>query len=251
MSLKRSVSFITPTVEREEPPKFMLDQNIYEESELMKQQMSILDRHPMTFASIIPNEKKHPFVPPKPQLLRSYKFPEPIAIDEKSVVSPPTAFESKWTNVFTTPDEPSTELDTNQGYSDALCRWIPCSWEGVLKLPIGTWIQYTSNVYPEYKLRKKIVCVLGPSPEMLYENIFVWTPMSKDRKHYRETTTELEAKNCRAGYHLPSLDAPPDQKLFECTNCLCKGWKLGRGSEAVKRIFYVSPWTLNSRKIKV
>jgi hypothetical protein len=177
-------------------------------------------------------------------------FPDPVAIDVDSVITPTSsADDAKWANLFITPDEPAIDLDSNQGYSDALKKWIPCTWEGVQKLPIGSWIQYTSNVYPEYKLRKKIVCVIGCSPELYYDAIHVWTPMSKDQKHFRPTTTEIEAKSCRAGYHLLDLDAPSDSKLTLCTNCLCRGWKLTKGNDSVKRIFYVSPWTIKPRTV--
>jgi|GEM_PF-5058718 len=249
MALKRSVSFMgCQPMSPINPPKLVLDAEYAEQLAETEHQHSVIQQNPFSFPikrplSRCPSE----FIPTrsKPQV----KFPEPVAMDLNSVISATPVHESKWANLFVTPDEPATELDSNQGYSSALQNWVPCSWEGILKLPIGTWVQYTSNVYPEYKLRKKIVCIIGVSPELYYDAIHVWTPMSKDQKHYRLTTTDIEAKSCRAGYHLMDVNAPSDSKMTLCMNCLCRGWKLTKGNENVKRIFYVSPWSLKPRTV--
>lgn len=170
----------------------------------------------------IPNVKRPPIT----------VFPQTIPGDV--LVSPPMPGELKWTSCMSTPDT-AASVDEGRSYSSGLAKWSPLAWEGLTKIPQGTWLQYTTNVYPEYKDRKKVVCTVGSALRSREGSIEVWSVLPSDSK------SSAPAACCK-GYHSPK--ASPLSPFIECDHCPVKGWPLSPGNPSQDRKFYVSPWVL-------
>lgn len=177
-------------------------------------------------------------------------FPSMVS-DSGTLVEPPILHETKWTSVYRTPSEPVKSSDDDyQSYSSALKNWTQITWEGVKSMPTGTWIQYTSNVYPDYKTRKKTVCIIGNTIYNDIESVTAWSIMGKDTKDHNELTNESSEKLCRKGYHLQSLNSNPNSPFVDCEYCKCRGWRLSKGSSSQARLFYASPWSISREEKK-
>jgi hypothetical protein len=173
-------------------------------------------------SDIIPNMKRPPIT----------TFPHVIPGDV--LISPPMPGELKWTSCMTDPNT-AASVDEGRSYSNGLAKWSPVTWDGVSKLPQGTWVQYTTSVYPDYKERKKVVCTVGQSFRSRLGSLEVWSVVPSASK-------STVSPHCLKGYHEPKTS--PLTPFLECEHCPVKGWALSPGNPSQDRRFYVSPWVL-------
>ena len=171
-------------------------------------------------------------------------FPEAIG-EIDAVISPPLANETKWTTTYSAPGEVLT-IHEDVGFYNALMNWKQITFHGVKCLPQGTWIQYTSNLYPDYSKRKKTICIIGENPMSDNNELTVWSLFRKDGSSENASTTMISSTMCRKGGHLISLRPRESPNFMECEMCNCKGWKLTKGSASQARLFYASPWAISN-----
>jgi hypothetical protein len=141
-------------------------------------------------------------------------------------------------------------VDLNQTYTPSLKNWVPLSWEKVLKLQVGSWVQYTTTKYPEFVNRKKVLCVVGNGilgeGKMEVEGgereMFMWTVLQDKKeavKNHRPEKPEWVA--CSRGRHSPIVLAESNG-LMGCEHCSCRGWRMTKGRVHHDRHFYVNPF---------
>lgn len=178
---------------------------------------------------------------PKPP---SAVFPQTIA-ENDAVISPPIFNELKWTTEYSSPGE-VLRITEDPSFTNALTNWRQISFIGVKSLPQGTWIQYTSNIFPDYTKRKKTVCIIGENLRTQPDELTVWSLFRKDGSSANLFTSPTTTMHCRRGSHLISLRPRVNSNFMECDLCNCKGWKLTQGSASQGRLFYASPWSISN-----
>ena len=166
-------------------------------------------------------------------------FPQSVCTSTSALISPPMPGEAKWTSCQSSPVTDAS-VDEGRSYSNGLAKWSPIAFEGLKKLPQATWIQYTSNVYPEYKERKKVVATTDDPESCWGENIYVWSIVPSDFKARGATT--IDAARCMKGFH--RAKETPCIPFRECEHCPAISWVLARGAPQLDRKFYVTPWVI-------
>jgi hypothetical protein len=236
---KRARSDFTP-LSPVTPLKLHIDDDAAEASEIIHKQESVINSsypfRPTTFAL---SRKPSEFVPTS---VRPPMVAFPDVRSGHPLISPPMPGEIKWTSVMTTPDEPA-KVDEGRDYSNGLAKWSPVTWVGVASLPVGTWLQYTTSVYPAYTDRKKVVCTVGDSRHARPGSVNVWSIIPGEFKAKLAHSAEFKAVGCLKGYH--TVKTTPTSPFVECEHCPVKGWPLSPGNPSQDRRFYVSPWVLN------
>ena len=224
------------------PLKLHIDDDALAISDTIQKQQAVIDS---SYPFHIPLTRTTSFRPSErmPTNVRPPMVSFPDITQGHPLVSPPMPGELKWTSVMATPSEPA-KVDEGRTYSNGLAKWSPLTWEGVAKLPPGTWLQYTSNVYPSYVERKKVVCTVGEPRHAQAGSVAVWAIMPNEFKaQIAHSNVNYHKDGCLKGLHTSkSITTSP---FAECEHCPVKGWLLSPGNPSQDRRFYVSPWVLN------
>ena len=175
------------------------------------------------------------------------KVIKPPSFDSNLALSLPMPSETQFTIEYENPRIPIPLIDQGRDYSDKLGKWVPCSWNGIMQMPIGTWIQYTSNVYQK-DTRKKICGIKGDNVFVLPNSITIWSTPRLGSDIGNEKTTEYTRITCGKGRHVPFFDENPQENFTSCHYCKCRGWALTEGGQTQNRRFYVMPWSLKSTR---
>lgn len=244
--MKRTFSTLKPSEERT-PTRFSLTDEYATKAEETNRQNQTIYAHSLMNSPKKPsrarlNSLEATVLTPRRPFA---SFPQPIANRTDVLLEEPMSSEDQWTSVYKTSVDPvKYNQDEKQSYAETLRKWVQISWQGVLSLPHGTWIQYTTNVYPDYLTRKKTVCIIGSTLFNDPNTVLVWSIMAKDGKDHNEETHSGTETLCRRGQHLQTMNSHPNSALVNCVYCKCRGWRLTEGNQSQSRLFYASPWVV-------